>query len=346
MNRLPAHLRLLLVMLVMCGAVADAWGGVTTITLRSTVRVGGDEPITLGQVGDIEGDQGGVLAGVELESVLDEENGGWMTLTSEDLRSYLNDLEDINGGSIEIRGAGVSVRRIDRAYLAPTEPVIKDAVVDAAPDGVTVRKNIERWVHDRYRIGGDPVTIAFRDLDEDFLDTPSEGRLVEIREISKRGRTAIRVIVMDEYAIVAEQALVFDVTVQRSVLIARERLNRGTILERADFMSELRWVNPEDQPASAEDAVGMALAKTVNSGQLLEPAHIELPMVIRRGDLVSAKSIAGSVVVTVRGRAKSNARLGETVELESMNGETRFTARAVSKGRAMILKKPALGGGE
>ncbi|MGJ8635283.1 MAG: flagellar basal body P-ring formation chaperone FlgA [Phycisphaerales bacterium] len=330
---------------IICMVMLVSWlahAGVTTVTLKPTVRISGDEPITLGQLCAIEGDQRDLLDAVVLDGVLVDGKGGWLKLPAQELRSLLESDEDIHAGAVIIEGLEVSVRRMGtQRTVTSTAPMLRaqekaEAVKNQGP---VIKSHIERWVHDRYRVGTDPVRIKFRDLDEDFLSTATSGNLLEIKELSKRGRTAIRVVLMNEFEILAEKALIFDVEIQREVLFARTRLNRGTVLDESHLMSELRWINPEEKSATHEMALGMSVTKIVESGELLSEDHIEKPVVIRRGELVSAKSISGSVVVTVRGRALADARLGAVVEIESMNGETSFVARAIGEGRAIILKK-------
>lgn len=331
--------------LMICMVMLVSWfaqAGVTTVTLKPTVRISGDDPITLGQLCMIEGDQSDLLDAVELDGVLVDGKGGWLKLPAQELRSLLEAHDDIHAGAVIIEGLEVSVRRMGGTRLVTsTAPMLTvQAESEIRKNNIPVIKNhIERWVHDRYRVGTHPVRIKFRDLDDDFLNTPTNGNLLEIKEHSRRGRTSIRVVLMNEFEILAEKALIFDVEIQRDVLFARTMLNRGTVLDETHLMSEMRWVNPEEKSATLEMAMGMAVTKIVESGELLSEDHIEKPVVIRRGDLVSAKSISGSVVVTVRGRALASARLGGVVEIESMNGETSFVARAIGEGRAMILKK-------
>jgi len=335
--------RLLLIFAMLMATAVAASGGVTTITLRSTVRVSTDAPITLAQVGRIEGDQSKLLTGLVIEELFKGEAGHWQSFTASDLRDLLENDSAVHSGSVVIEGAGVSVRKMDSkrtvAAKLSAEPANDIEVQQAGP---VVRSHVERWVRDRYQIGDDLLRMSFRSNDNEFLSTPTDSRLVEIREISKRGRTAIRVIVLENLEVAAEQALVFDVEIFRPVLIARQRVNRGKVLDASHIMTERRWVSPEDQSASSEDALGMALSRTINAGQLIQDQHIELPLVIRRGDIVTAKSISGSVIVTVRGRAKANARLREIVEIESMNGENVFRAQATGKGKAVIIRDGGL----
>tara|TARA_R110000868_G_scaffold241497_2_gene496372 strand:- start:126149 stop:127198 length:1050 start_codon:yes stop_codon:yes gene_type:complete len=337
--------RFLLIAMLMSAVSVHGFAGITTVSLRSTVRISGDDPITLGQLGEIEGDQAELLAGVSIEELIEAAAGQWESISKDDLRALINACAEINAGSVVINGPDVSVRRsgVDAPVSAATQRATDDHSDKKSVAGPVVRNHVERWVRDRYKVGTDLLRISYRDIDEAFLSTSTEGRLVEIKEISKRGRTAIRVIVLDDLMVASEQALLFDVEIFRTVLVARERVNRGSVLNESVTMSDRRWVSPEEHAADADEAMGMALSKTINEGQMIESQHIELPLVIRRGDIVSAKSIAGSVVVTVRGRAKSNARLGETIEIESMNGDSQFRAKATGKGRAAILKDQRVG---
>jgi flagella basal body P-ring formation protein FlgA len=339
MNDLRFHsIRFALIGFMLMLIPVHAFGGVTTISLRSTVRVSSDAPITLGQISEIEGDQAGLLNDLAIGELLQGESGQWQQLGIDDLRARIESEPGLHAGSVVIDGSGVSVRRSEVGQRAAITAAQSEKEEELKPAGPVVRDHIERWVRDRYRIGKDLMRMSFRKLDDGFLNTPTTDRLVEIKEISKRGRTAIRVIVLDNLEVAAEQALIFDVEIFREVLVATGRVNRGTVLDESMVMTERRWVIPDDEAASSEDALGMALSKTINSGQLIQTQHIELPLMIRRGDIISAKSISGSIVVTIRGRAKANARLGETVEIESMNGLSQFRARATGKGRAVILK--------
>lgn len=348
--------------LVLCIALitSGAFGQITTVTLKPTVRTTSDAPLTLGLISSIEGDQASLLMELNIQELILDEHGadsdlnaesasgtiakpsknGWNQISAESLRILLDRSESINGSSVIIRGDSVAFRRINSNAPAPKERVAIAKAVEVST-GPTVRTSLERWIRDRYRIGSDQLKIDFQDDDLDFLSTSTQDRLVEIRELSKRGRTAVRIVVLDAYEIAAEKAIIFDVQVYRTVLIARSRVNRNEILENADFMSESRWVSPEHESVRAQDALGMSIVKAISPGEVLGDDHLEMPMVIRRGDLVSAKSIAGSVVVTVRGRAKADARKGETVEVESLNGSSAFSARAVAEGRVLIIKDRA-----
>lgn len=336
--------RFTLIALLAMAVPSVAIASVTTVELRSTVRISFDEPVTLGQISTIAGDQSELLDGLVIEDLLTDTDEPWMKVGLDALRALIAEQPNLNEGSVVVRGGEVSIRRLsEQLKLAPRSDGSVESHTEEMIDGPVVRDHIDRWVRDRYKIGDDLFRMNFRDHDEPFLKTSTSDRLVEIREISRNGRTAIRVIVLDSVTVAAERALIFDVEIFRSVLIATERVNRGKILDATKIMTERRWVRPDEFAALKEDAIGMAMCKTVNPGQMIQSQHIEFPVVIRRGDIVSAKSISGSVVVTVRGRAKANARLGETIEFESMNGQNSFRAKANGKGRAVILKENRIG---
>ncbi len=330
----------ILMALVVMVLASWAQGDVSTITLKSTVRINNNEPITLAHIGTIQGDQAKELGQLIIDPLIKGQDGLWQHLNANDLRNLIEQEPGFHAGSVIIHGNSVHLRRTNHIAVPTTSPSAtkESEQAEEQPQGPTVRGHIERWIRDRYQVGDDLLKMTFRDSDESFLSISSEGRLIEIREISKRGRVSVRVVIYDGYEIIDERALIFDVEIFRPLLVARVRINRGTILDESHFMTERRWVLPDEHAANPEQAIGMAISTTINPGQLLKIQHIELPLVIRRGDIVSAKSIAGSVVVTVRGRAKGNARQGEIVEIESMNRQNTFTARAIDKGKALIIR--------
>ena len=337
-----------IVLMALMVVVFSAWtqADISTVTLKSTVRISNDEPITLAHIGTIQGDQAKELGELVIDELIRGQDGLWQHLRSNDLRNLIEQEPGFHAGSVIIHGNRVNLRRTNHIAIPTASPTGAKEVdqADEQPQGPVVRGHIEHWIRDRYQVDKDLLNMTFRDQDNDFLSISTEGRLIEIREISKRGRVSVRVVILDGYQIIDERALIFDVEIFRSLLVARVRINRGTILDESFFMTERRWVSPDEHAASPEQALGMAISTTVNPGQLLKLQHIELPLVIRRGDIISAKSIAGAVVVTVRGRAQGNARRGEIVEVESMNRQSTFIARAIDKGKALIIHDSLING--
>jgi flagella basal body P-ring formation protein FlgA len=329
----------ILISLLTAPALAQA----TRVSLKSSVRLADDTPVTLADIADIEGPQSEEIGSISLDRITTTPGApGWVVASATDIRSALEQDGRIHSGTVVIVGVESSIKRM-LASGEPTTPT-PTAPATATPvrDGPIVRDHIERWLSDRFETPIDSIRYEIREHDSAFLGSSTLHKLVEIREVSRRGRVALRVIVYDGEYISAERGLTIDVSVQREVLVATERVTRGDVLRESAFTRQARWVSPDTSPADPETSIGMSASRTINPGQIVDTQDIEIPLVVQRGDIVSARSIAGSVVVTVRGRARADARRGDLVELESIEGNTRFIVRAVAPGRGVIVKDATL----
>lgn len=329
---------IILVALLTTHAIAQA----TSVTLRASVRLNQDTPVTLADIAEIDGPQSEAIGSIPLKRIATTRGApGWIVAKASDIRLTIEQDERIHAGSVVIVGVESAIKRVGDATEAPE--VLPESVNDTAPirEGPVVRDHIERWLSDRFQTPIEALRYEIREHDSAFLGSSTRNKLVEIREISRRGRVALRVIVYDGEFIAAERGLTLDVLAQRDVLVASERVTRGDVLNADAFTTQSRWVSPDTSPADPGTTLGMSASRTINPGQIVDTQDIEVPLVVRRGDIVSARSIAGSVVVTVRGRARADARRGDLVELESIDGDTRFIVRAVSPGRGVIVKDAA-----
>ena len=200
------------------GALAQA----TRVELRSTVRLDEGAALTLGAVAAIDGPQAEPLAGIGLGGAASSAGEhGWRAIGADAIRELIDADGTIHAGSVVVEGSGVRLRRVAGGGGGRETP-------DAAPEPTrTVRDHVERWLRDRYDATGNTMRYDARDRDADFLRLPTEGRLVEIREVSRRGRTALRVVVYEGDSIVGDEGLLLDVRLKRGVLVATRRLLRG-----------------------------------------------------------------------------------------------------------------------
>ena len=311
----------------------------TRVSLRSSVRLIQDSPITLGDIADIEGPQSSTIGSIPLSTIKTTDGArGWTVVNATDIRTTLESDKRIHAGSVVIVGVQSSIKQRSAVQDQVTQDPVQPIEIKASREGPVVKDHIERWLSDRFNTPIDGLRYELRDHDSTFLETSTLHRMVEVREISRRGRVALRVIVYEGEFIVAERGLTIDVTIQRDVLVASERVTRGDVLREDVCTRQLRWVSPDSSPIDPSEAIGMSAARTINPNQIIGTDDLELPLDVRRGDIISARSIAGSVVVTIRGRARADARRGELVELESIEGNTRFTVRAIAPGRGVIVK--------
>jgi flagella basal body P-ring formation protein FlgA len=317
------------------GGIGSGGGGVTTVSLRSTVRLATDQALTLGSIAIINGDQAAALASLP---VGDDDAavavGSWTTIDADAVRATIG-LSAARDGSVVVVGARSSVTRMNDM------PPRNQAPTNTASEStgtVTVRDHLASWLAARLGVGGDRLRARFDERDADVLGLPTAGRVVEVRQIGASSRMALRVTVYEQDTIVLTESLRVAVEVLADAPIAVTPLRRGSRLEAAMYELSQVWSDPTDPPADPALAVGQVLRRAVAPGEVIRLAALESPALVHRGQDVSVRTVRGSVVVTTIARARHDAGQGEIVELESKDrSDRRFTARVAGPGRAVMI---------
>ena len=71
-------------------------------------------------------------------------------------------------------------------------------------------------------------------------------------------------------------------------------------------------------------------------GDTIGRRHVEPPIVVKRGDSVSVRCVAGSIVAKMTARALADGRDGDRIRFEPVNGGKRFSATVNGPGRAVL----------
>lgn len=305
--------------------------GITTVTLRSTVRLAADTPLTLGSIASIEGAQAATLSGMPIDTHT-ARAGSWTEIPVESVRTLI-DTSPAHAGSIVVVGQSVSVTRV-----APrTEASISARVAEPDPDVVTVRDHLGSWLRSRFRASPESIRVAYPERAAELLTTPTDGRTVSITEIGFSGKIALRVEIYESDYLVTSDSVRVDVQLLREALVLTRPVRRGSPLRESDVRREQAWIDPTDPPAPVESAIGQSLVRSLQPGQIVREHHVEAATMIERGQDVSVRTVQGTVVVTTVARARHDARRGELVELETKDGSRRrFTARVAGPGRAVM----------
>lgn len=127
------------------------------------------------------------------------------------------------------------------------------------------------------------------------------------------------------------------------VVVAAHPLPRNAVLTAADLSVARRRVNPYNADYfTAIDAVsGQLTARTVATGQVLGGSNLKRPQLVRRGDQVIVTSLAGSIKVSVQGRALENGALGDRIDVQNANSE-RVVEGEVSGAGIVVVRSAAV----
>lgn len=310
---------------------------VTQVRLRSTVRLQADQSaLTLGDLATIKGPQAQTLQSLAITHTGSIKPGDWMTIQLQSVRDQLKAAPGINFGAIMMHGGDIQVTR-----LSDRKPQIADSQAIATQSdtssSVPLRSYIERWVYNRLKTTPQSTRISFNKRDRTMLDTPTAGRVVEIRELGRSDLMALNIVIYEGERILLERAIRFEALVERPVLVSTTQIKRDTPITPESTRVEKRWLATTEPIADPVKSIGQVAVSTIDPGSVLIASMIEAPILVERGQIVSARSLAGSVSVTLMVRARQSGKLGEIIELESRDRKQKFNARIAGPGRVVIM---------
>ena len=105
-------------------------------------------------------------------------------------------------------------------------------------------------------------------------------------------------------------------------LVTRHSLRRGQLLTAADLRVEQRESSglPAAYLTRPEEAIGMTLRRAVPGGAVVNPAALEAPLAVRRGDLVTLVAGSAGIIVKSEGHAIEDATLSQRVRVRTRSG--------------------------
>jgi len=295
----------LLTLLLAAGATADR------IAMKPSAVVSGDGAITLRDVADLAGDEAEALADAVIIEDFTRRAGGraWVEITINDLREALEGRRvnwgrlSLQGGTCSIRLAGAPVRQAPDDAPARVERVPETVDVNGP---ATVRTRIVALLLRLYDAPPDDLRVLFSEDDEAFLNMPEHGRRIEVQPAAtaSSSRFAVVVWVYDGDHLVESRTLRIDLQVRRRALVLASELERGATIRESHLRAETMWLEPTG-PAllrNEESAIGSVARRRLTAGTVLRVDHLESPVVVRRGELVTIHCISGGVVVKTRAR--------------------------------------------
>jgi flagella basal body P-ring formation protein FlgA len=81
----------------------------------------------------------------------------------------------------------------------------------------------------------------------------------------------------------------------------------------------------------ADDIIGKRARRNIDAGDILRPDLIEMPPLVKRGDMVVIVAESRGIKVTATGEVKSDGLRGERVKVVNLDSNKHLTARVVDK---------------
>ena len=93
---------------------------------------------------------------------------------------------------------------------------------------------------------------------------------------------------------------------------------------------------PTGVMTDADDIIGKRARRNIDAGDILRPDLIEMPPLVKRGDMVVIVAESKGIKVTATGEVKSDGLRGEQVKVVNLDSNKRFSARVVDKKTVMV----------
>ncbi|MGB5420514.1 MAG: flagellar basal body P-ring formation chaperone FlgA [Desulfobacterales bacterium] len=122
------------------------------------------------------------------------------------------------------------------------------------------------------------------------------------------------------------------------VVVAARPIGRLKPISNDDLKMEK--MNLSELPAGvmtdADDIIGQRARRNIDAGDILRPDLIEMPPLVKRGDMVVIVAESEGIKVTATGEVKSDGLRGEQVKVVNLDSNKRFSARVVDKKTVMV----------
>ncbi len=312
-----------------------------TVTLLGAARIDPSGPVLLGDIAHIEGEGAEALAGVVIVEDPARElalSNGPLMVRLDRVRESIERSGKARRSTLALQGRSCVIVPIRRVEAGPSLEKVEEDKPDPSHLGrPTVRGGIERYLLDIFGVRPSEARFSFEDRDEAFLAETTIGRHMAVRRVGSSARVPVAVTVYDGESIVASGTVRVTVLLKRDVLVATRPVSRGVRLDSGVVRAETRWVPPTIDPAPADEAIGSVLVDPRVEGQIVERRNLEPPVMVRRGDIVKIHCVAGTVVIELDARARTDGREGDVIEFEPMDGtRRRINARVSGPGQAVV----------
>jgi flagella basal body P-ring formation protein FlgA len=115
------------------------------------------------------------------------------------------------------------------------------------------------------------------------------------------------------------------------VVVSKKPLRKHKPLDEDDI--ELRKMDLADLPSNVitdpQAVLGKRTRRAIGSKTILRTDLIELPPIVKRGDIVVIVAESNGIRITALGKAKSKGRLGERIPVENFDSKKVLYARVV-----------------
>ncbi len=228
-----------------------------------------------------------------------------------------------------LRAGSVSMERIELVGAAETAVVREKQTVSAADIEQRVRRYILEqmpWPREDVEIG--PVSGA-RELT--LPAGPVRYRIAAQRQADFLGRTSFEVRIGADDQEEKRLWVNADIRVFAPVVVARRPLARLHRIGPEDVVVERRnrAEVPRDVARTVGDVSGKRTRRNIQAGEPVRESQVEVPPVVKRGDLVTLRAENDTLVITALGKVLETGKPGDLIRVENVSSRREVYGRVL-----------------
>ena len=124
------------------------------------------------------------------------------------------------------------------------------------------------------------------------------------------------------------------VSIYREIPVAQGSIARGELINQSHIATHLVNISSIRQAflVTTDDIIGKQAKRNISQGEPFKTALLDAPTVVKRGELVSLESLAGSIKVSSAGTAMADGRVGQKIRVRNNSSERIISGIVVSQG--------------
>lgn len=117
--------------------------------------------------------------------------------------------------------------------------------------------------------------------------------------------------------------LIAEIGLYKEVIVFSEHLTKGRLIQDSDLKTDLVDVNDIRESYYKEKSaiIGKELKRNIKSGEIVREVLLNMPQVIKRGQLVSLMAVSSAISVETTGTAMSDGRIGDIIRVKNNRSE-------------------------
>ncbi len=127
--------------------------------------------------------------------------------------------------------------------------------------------------------------------------------------------------------------------IYREIPVAQGNIARGELINQGHIGTHLVNISNIRQAflVTTEDIIGKEAKRNISQGEPFKTALLDAPTVVKRGELVSLESFAGSIKVSSAGTAMADGRVGQKIRVRNNSSERIISGIVVGHGIVRTL---------